>query len=509
MLKLRISCISLVACVASAAFVQADPTVGLIDHGEGPTPPGHTSFSPMAYTSSYLIDLQGRLVHQWDHDEIPGNAAYLLHDGSILRTANPGSDFHFTGGGQGGIVTSQDWDGTLEWTFEYNDDQHRLHHDIEPMPNGNVLMIAWEYKSRSEAIQAGRDPSTVGSELWPDVIIEVDPTAPGGPQIVWEWHAWDHLVQNFDETRDNYQEHLWEHPGLININFYATPQPDWLHLNAIDYHPELDQILVSCPRFKEVWIIDHSTTTEEAAGHAGGDSGMGGDLLYRWGNPRTWDAGTTTDQRLFAQHGANWIEPGLDGEGEILFFNNGVGRPGGIEYSSIESIQPPLNAAGTYDREPGVPYGPDESTVIYVHDPPGDLYAEFLSGAQRLPNGNTLICDGPHGHFYEVTPAGEIAWEYINPVVVDGPLYQCEEPTGTPTMLENNTFRVLRYGPGFPGFKGQDLLPGGPIELYTGDYTGDGLVNVSDLLHVIAGWGDPWDIEDLLLVIASWGGACP
>ncbi|MGC8644373.1 MAG: hypothetical protein ACP5XB_31305, partial [Isosphaeraceae bacterium] len=60
---------------------------------------------------------------------------------------------------------------------------------------------------------------------------------------------------------------------------------------------ELDQILLSVHSFSEIWIIDHGTTTAEAATHKGGRSGKGGDLLYRWGNPQAYRAGTAADQQ--------------------------------------------------------------------------------------------------------------------------------------------------------------------------------------------------------------------
>lgn len=126
-----------------------------------------------------------------------------------------------------------------------------------------------------------------------------------------------------------------------------------------------------------VCLIDHSTTTEEAAGHSGGNSGMGGDLLYRWGNPQTYGGGTADDQRLFAQHDAEWIETGCPGAGNILIFNNGGRRPEG-NYSSIEEIVPPLNDDGTYDFNEDWTYGPDEALWDYIADLPADFYAQNI-----------------------------------------------------------------------------------------------------------------------------------
>jgi hypothetical protein len=220
----------------------------------------------------------------------------------------------------------------LIWEFEYSSDQYLQHHDIEKLPNGNVLIIAWELKSFEEATMAGRNPDLMSQDkIWPDHIIEVQPNGSSGAYIVWEWHVWDHLIRDFDSTALNYGV-VSDHPELIDINYIGTiPNPlgaDWNHINAVDYNAAFDQIIISVRHLSEIWVIDHSTTTEEAAGHFGGNSGLGGDLLYRWGNPQAYDAGDATDQKLFVQHDFHRIESGLPREGNILIFNNGRGRPG-------------------------------------------------------------------------------------------------------------------------------------------------------------------------------------
>src|SRR5262249_15514728 len=135
--------------------------------------------------------------------------------------------------------------------------------------------------------------------------------------------------------------------------------PDWTHINAVAYNAELDQILLTVRAFSEFWIIDHSTTSAEARGHQGGRSGMGGDLLYRWGNPQAYRAGTERDQQLFSPHGAHWIPQGCPGAGHALVFNNGLHRPGG-DYSSVDEIVLPDDATGRYLRVPGSAYGPNK-----------------------------------------------------------------------------------------------------------------------------------------------------
>jgi hypothetical protein len=158
-------------------------------------------------------------------------------------------------------------------------------------------------------------------------------------------------------------------------------------------------------------VIDHSTTTEEAAGHAGGNSGKGGDLLYRWGNPQAYRAGISSDKKLFSQHDASWIKKGYPGKGNILVFNNGVGRG----YSSVDEFSPPVNEDGEYYLESGKAYGPETQAWTYTTNPPDIFYAGYLSGAQRLVDGNTIICNGDAGEIFEVTQDGEKVWQYNNP----------------------------------------------------------------------------------------------
>ncbi|MDP6582914.1 MAG: aryl-sulfate sulfotransferase, partial [Vicinamibacterales bacterium] len=209
----------------------------------------------------------------------------------------------------------------------------------------------------AEAVAAGRNPATVGNVLRPDHVIEVQQTGPVTGSIVWEWHVWDHLVQDFDAGQANYGV-VGDHPELVDINFPPGAlgpgsMGDWQHTNGIAFNPELDQIVLSAHHFGEAWIIDHSTTTEEAASHAGGASGMGGDLLYRWGNPVAYGHGTQADQMLWGQHDVQWIAGGSPGEGHLLVFNNGGGRPGG-PYSSVDEFETPWDAqAGSYLRSPG------------------------------------------------------------------------------------------------------------------------------------------------------------
>ena len=365
-------------------------TTGLFVNDPGASD-GYVLFSPNTTHTTYLIDKNANIVNQWTSAYAPGLLGYLQPDGSLLRDGSPhgqGGNGFINAAGAGGLLERFAWDGTKNWEFAYDDATHLAHHDFEVLPNGNILLIAWELKSEAEATAAGRDPNLPGpGYLYPDHIVEVHPDyINGGGTIVWQWHIWDHLVQQFDNTKANWYgaTGVQEHPELINVNYVSSfdegagdPQ-DWTHANGIDYNADLDQIVLSSREFSEFWIIDHSTTTAEAASHAGGNSGQGGDLLYRWGNPQTYDAGTAGDRILYYQHDPRWIPDGLPGAGHITVFNNGVGRPG-QDFTLIEEIAPPVDINGNYPLTPGQAYGPAAATWIYT--PPLSDFSAIISSA--------------------------------------------------------------------------------------------------------------------------------
>jgi hypothetical protein len=414
--KSQVIIFSIILIMIGTSFTSVSLSKNLSQNNErkGRTINGQILFAPMYSTTTYLIDNTGAVNHTWSSNYFPGEAVRWLGDGTILRTIK----VEFSGsGGSGGGVQKVQWDGTVVWDFRYNTNGYLSHHDIMPLPNGNVLMIAWETKTRTEATNAGRDPNSfIGDTFMPDHIIEVKPTGPTNGDIVWEWHVWDHLIQDYDSSKTNYGV-VADHPELIDINYGINPViSDWLHSNSIDYNEKFNQILISVRNFNEIWVVDHSTTTAEAAGHIGGNSGKGGDLLYRWGNPEAYRAGTTSDEKLFYQHDATWIETGCPGEGDILVFNNGANRPGS-HYSTVDEIAPPVNDNGEYYLEPGSPYEPESLTWSYIGSPPVNFYSAGISGAQRLKDGNTLICNGIAGKFFEVTPSGTTVWQDRKSVV--------------------------------------------------------------------------------------------
>jgi len=436
--------------------LSADSTTVGLRYRDSSAWEGYTLFANNGGRAFYLIDNKGRELHRWRVSDKTVGALYLLENGMISQIGNLNNPSFLNGG----RVSLIDWDGNKTWSFDYSDSTHCQHHDAIWLPNGHMMAIAWERKTKDEAIAAGRDTTKLtGGKLWPDHIIEVDTAT---DSIVWEWHIWDHLIQDYDSTKDNYGV-VGDHPELIDLNFVDQGSPnaaDWIHANSLDYDSVFDQILFGARDFNEAWVIDHSTTTEEAKGHTGGRQGRGGDLLYRWGNPQTYRAGDSTDQILFHQHHAAWIEPGLPGAGNITAFDNGLKRPGTL-YSTAIEFAPPVDSTGHYEAPgPGDPFGPAAPTWQYIADPPASFYSSQLGSVQRLPNGNTLICEGNKGRFFEIGPDTQTVWTYINPVSDTLPAYQG-------TVAQYAVHRSPRYAPDYPGLQGHELTPGYPVELYT------------------------------------------
>jgi hypothetical protein len=467
----NITGIFILILLTNALSSSAQQTVGLFTQNAGSLN-GYVLFAPITSTTTYLIDKCGYLVHSWNSTHRPGQSVYLLENGALLRPGSTGNTV-FNAGGNGGIIEKFDWNSSLLWSYTISTTTECQHHDIRQLPNGNVLAIVWELKTVAQATAAGRNPALLGNSLWSEKIVELQPVGTNGANIVWEWHAWDHLVQDFDQTKANYDT-ISEHPELINLNFGATTMADWLHCNALDYNPDLDQIILSSHNFSEIWILDHSTTTAEAASHTGGVHGKGGDLLYRWGNAASYNRGTTSDKKLFGQHNPHWIENGFNDAGNIMIFNNGLQRPAG-NYSSIEIIAPPIDVSGNYSLVSNLPYQPDSSYWEYTAPVPTDFFGQNISGAQRLSNGNTIICEGPKGNFFEIDTAKNTVWRYVNPVVQSGPVSQGT----TPTM--NSVFRCTLYEPAYAGLTGQTLIPGNPIELNPLSYNCTMLTGLNEL----------------------------
>lgn len=462
---------------------------GLTKSTEGLTD-GYVMFVVNNSASTYLVNRKGEVVKEWK-----GNygvlGAYLGDDGSLIQNAVDPDFPVFAGGGESGRIQKITWDNKIVWDFEYANEDHHVHHDFAVMPNGHVLAIAWEARSADNALAAGRKPEMIPKAgLWPDKIVEIEPQGKYGANIVWEWHVWDHLIQDFDSKKANYGKPA-DHPELLDFNVGKPVPPaitqdsmdilqaqgrvfwrnqtadnrgsEVYHFNAIKYNAALDQIVFSSPNLSEIFIIDHSTTTKEAATHSGGRLGKGGDFLYRWGNAQNYHRGDSTTQQLFGQHDVRWIEEGKTGAGNLTVFNNNV--PGKVNsdstnYSAVYELTPPVDQKGNYVIEKDKPFGPEQPTWKYMAADTLSFFSGFISGAHRMKNGNTFINEGAKARFFEVTPDGKIVWEYISPF-----RGEIRKPNGDPISpfpFAYMEFRATFIPADHPGLTGRKLEPLNP-----------------------------------------------
>lgn len=312
---------------------------------------GLTLFAPMLSTTTYLMDDTGNILHEWSSSYTPGLSVYLMPDGSILRTGNHNNG-HFSVGGKGGIIEQMTWDGEVTWQFQYSDSNKSLHHDIEPLPNGNILALSWELKD----------------DLWTEVIVEIEKQGSDSANIVWSWDVWDHLNE-------------------LGLDSSSAKTDDWIHLNSIDYNQASNQIMVSSRSHNQVWIINKSNGSIAAI----------------------------SSIELFGQHDAKWIDD-TKADSNISIFDNGRSYSRSLEVDS------------------------ELKSIIWSYGNTSDeyFYGDHISGTQRLGNGNTLVCNGVDGVFFELNSRGEKIWEYTNS-------YGGSAPKGTSTEV----FRAEKYPTGY------------------------------------------------------------
>jgi len=414
-----------------------------------------------------LLQHLSYIVHEWQTDYTAGLHDVMLENGNILRGG--ALDRTVTGcpigfGGTSGIVQEIDWEGNVVWEYTNSDADSTQHHTFHRLPNGNTFILVWEYHSKEDAEALGREPGTLyGPErpsqngIWPDMVEEVNAAG----QVVWKWHVWDHVGAN-DYAKFDINERLPLPVPAVGFQSYMG-NADWTHFNTVGYLPETDVMIVNSRNIGEWYLIDHNTTTAEAAGPAG-------DILYRWGNPSAYGAGDKPsfvndgDQELFGPHCALPIDAGCPGYGNILIFDNGWQRPEGNRSRAVE-VDPTTDPLDL------------EIVWFYQTNKPTSFYTAYQGACQRLPNGNTLITSTGEGHIFEVdvgdssvSPAvkPKIVWEFINPVFNAVPICEFSDST---TIGRNMVHRSHRYGPDFPGLAGRDLskrwpfnsaCPGGP-----------------------------------------------
>jgi len=397
---------------------------------------GYALYNKQNNNTAYLVDENGNIAHTWNCNVACNYTVLLKDNGNIVR-GGKNSGNQLTGAAIGGMVQEIDPNGTVVWEYVYSDANHCQHHDIT-LVGDNVLLTAWEVKTASEVSAAGY---STNSDKWPTHFVELQPDGNGSANIVWEWHIWDHLIQDVDPNKPSYGV-IADNPQLIDINMIQSSGGpgggggDWFHVNGVDYNAELNQIAFTSRFASEFYIIDHSTTTAEAASHSGGNSGMGGDILYRWGNPSNYN---TSGSQIIpsAVHDVRWIEnDGRPNGGFLQIFNN---SGGGNSQSTIDAVDATGSAGNgyTYNKTAGQAFEPTDYSWRYTCA----YSASGQSASNRMSNGNIFVnCSGGQGGagiMYETDPTGAtIIWQYNGGGPAKAFRYECDHP-GIITLLNN------------------------------------------------------------------------
>ena len=422
-------CLTIFQCFILCSIFGQGQTVGLFALEADQAYEAFTLYAPLESTDTYLINNCGQVINQWPSEFTPGTAAYLDDQAHLWRTGTNRVDNEFRHSGTGGFLQRIDWSGELLWQAELPG----AHHDFHIMPNGNILYTAWEKIDRAFLLSLGFQ-NTDMEEFWSEVVYEIAPSGSSDYELIWEWHAIDHIVQSVDPSLPNFISS--PSPRRIDVNIPGDDDDDWLHINSIDYDEQNDQILLSVRNLNEIWVIDHSTTIEEASSSEGGQGGFGGDLLFRFGNELIYnDSGET----LFdGQHNARFLDD------RISLFDNGRTRMS----SAPVVILPELAGDGSYILDSTFMASIDSSYVDLNMD--FEFDSPILSSFEILPNGNLLICSGNNTRIYELNSDLELVWHYRGTVSLFGPIEQGSGVIGS-------TFNVSKYAVDDFRFDGLDV----------------------------------------------------
>jgi len=429
-----------------AQITNATNTVGLLYSEPENVSDGYVLFAPLGASNAYLIDNCGLVVKEWSFDKFSiYSGCYLLEDGSVLKVTS--SDYYSNELFET-CIERKSWDDELVWQYCIDSETGDFHSDMHILPNGNILVLLLEYFTVEEAILSGVEPSIIGNDYNLESVVELKPMGTDSAEIVWKWRMKDHLIQEYDASKDNYGK-VAEHPRRYDANLFEG----FTHFNSIDYNEELDQIVVSSWNDHEIYIIDHSTTLEEAADSTGGKYGFGGDFLFRWGNPENY--GIETEQRLLGQHNPRWIPNNFDRFGGMMsIFNNRYEEllGGNMDKSAVVVINPDPDGDGIYEMDAGN-FLPESYEYVLPNegDIQGPMFSNFMSGAVVQPNGNIVTCEAETGRLTEFDKDGKVVWMYQSPVGY------FENFTEQGVNGDAQVYKVEKYRADYPGLIGRDL----------------------------------------------------
>jgi hypothetical protein len=329
--------------------------------------PGYTLFATLSGDELLLIDNGGQVVKRW---RAPGNFkpyyAFIVPDsGNLLLRCTSGKETWGFGGASGAVV-ELDWDGNVVWQYEHP----TLHHDHCRLRNGNTLMLAWEVlePDMAKRIRGG----VSGSELAPGVLDEdfcwvPDLAAQSGTERAAGTIIGDSLIEVDRGGNVVWTWHGSDHlDPAVDVICPLEGRQEWTHGNAVEEMPD-GNIILSFRQTSTILTIDKAS----------------GEVLWRWG-----------PGELSHQH-----DPTITEDGNILIFDNGEHRLRGSCYSRVVEMEP------------------NKQQIVWEYrgSPPLSFFSTGISSAQRLANGNTLVCEGRTGRLFEVTRSADVVWEFINP----------------------------------------------------------------------------------------------
>ena len=401
--------LSLLLVLGSACCLWAFPSV--FPHGTTIYKPdkaynGYTIYS-VDHVGSFLIDMRGNVVHEWKNVS-KDHPVKMMPGGHVFGQA--GQDGRLYGTDDANDMVIADWDGKVVWSFP----KAGMHHDfqregnpvgyyapgLEPkMDKGKTLILT---------NKVVKNKKISDKPLLDDMIYIVDDQG----KLIWEWVASDHIEEMGISLEA--RNVIYRYPNYVMANTPGVVGGDWIHINSASwlgpnkwydqgdqrFHP--DNIIYDGRQTNTTGIIDRNTG--KIVWHMGPDFESTKELR---------DIGCTV-----GLHHAHMIPKGLPGEGNILIFDNG----GMAGYGSTNAMAPygMNNTRRDYSRI--VEIDPVKMTVVWQYDANKGgsrdmckFFSDYVSSAQRLPNGNTLIDEGSDGRLFEVTAKGETVWEYINP----------------------------------------------------------------------------------------------
>ena len=364
---------------------------GLIHYTPQQAYRGYTLVTNLNGQESRLIDMEGRICHTWHSSQGIGYS-YLLPNGNLLLRTGPAAE---------------------ETSFLERP-------EMELLPRGGRTVagaileldwdsnVVWEYRYPLLHHDFERLPN--GNTLvltWELIPEEISQRVKGGHDDDESGGMLGDVVREITPAGDVvYEWTSWDHLDFDEDRIcFLEGREEWTHQNALNVTHDGD-LLVSFRQTDTIGIVDKDS----------------GEFTWKWGRGN-----------ISHQH-----HPTMLANGNVLLFDNGPHKRG-VTHSRVIEVNPSTN----------------EVAWQYRGDPPISFYSYHISGAERLPNGNTLICEGAPGRLFEVTPVGEIAWEYINPFLGQSGF----GVGGSVSGLANSVFRAHRYGHDHPALAGRDLDP--------------------------------------------------